>query len=106
MNDAMKENLKQMQDDENTAQNAHAAAKTEKEKEIAAAVAMIDEKTGIVADTDEKNAADKEDLKDTTETYVADQEYLKNPKEQCEIFSGEYEARKKTRLDEIGACSK
>jgi hypothetical protein len=67
---------------------------------------MIDEKTGIVADTDEKNAADKEDLKDTTETYVADQEYLKNLKEQCELFSKEYEARKKTRLDEIGACSK
>jgi len=106
MNDAFKENLKQMQDDENSAQNAHSAAKTEKEKEIAAAIAMIDEKTGIVADTDEKNAADKEDLKDTTATLVADQEYLKNLKEQCELFSEEYEARKKTRLDEIGACSK
>merc|ERR1719191_812769 len=106
MNDAFKENLKQLQADENSAQNAHAAAKAEKEKEIAAAVAMIDEKTGIAADTDEKNAADKEDLKDTTATLAADQEYLKNLKEQCEIFGKEFEARKKTRLEEIGACSK
>jgi hypothetical protein len=106
MNDAFKENLKQLQDDENSAQNAHSASKKEKEKEIAAAIAMIDEKTGIVADTDEKNAADKEDLKDTTATLAADQEYLKNLKEQCEIFGKEFEARKKTRLAEIGACSK
>lgn len=106
MNDAFKENLKQLQDDENSAQNAHAAAKTEKKKEIAAAIAMIDEKTGIVADTDEKNAADKEDLKDTSTTLAADQEYLKNLKEHCELFGKEYEARKMTRLNEIGACSK
>merc|ERR1719453_1268215 len=106
MNDAMKDHLKQLQNDENSAQNAHSAAKTEKEKEIAAAIAMIDEKTGIVADTDEKNAADKEDLKDTTATLVADQEYLKNLKEQCKIFGEEFEARKQTRLAEIGACSK
>jgi hypothetical protein len=106
MNDAFKENLKQLQSDENSAQNAHAAAKTEKEKEIEAAIAMIDEKTGIVTDTDEKNAADKEDLKDTTATLAADQEYLKNLQEQCEIFGEEFEARKKTRLEEIGACSK
>merc|ERR1719316_2239746 len=102
MNDAFKENLKNMQDTENSAQNAHNAAKIEKEKEIAAGIAMIDEKTGIKADTDEKNAADKEDLKDTQATLTADQEYLKNLKEQCELFSEEYEARKKTRLDEIG----
>merc|ERR1719324_2204989 len=98
MNDAFKANLKNLQDNENSAQNAHAAAKTEKEKEIAAAIAMIDEKTGIVADTDEKNAADKEDLKDTTATLVADQEYLNNLNEKCEIFSKEFETRKKTRL--------
>eukprot|EP00746_Dinoflagellata_sp_MGD_P165115 gnl/MRDRNA2_/MRDRNA2_94203_c0_seq1.p1 gnl/MRDRNA2_/MRDRNA2_94203_c0~~gnl/MRDRNA2_/MRDRNA2_94203_c0_seq1.p1 ORF type:complete len:1028 (+),score=370.57 gnl/MRDRNA2_/MRDRNA2_94203_c0_seq1:126-3209(+) len=106
MNDAFKENLKQLQSDENSAQNAHAAAKVEKEKEIEAAIALIDEKTGIAADTDEKNAADKEDLKDTTATLAADQEYLKNLQEQCEIFGEEFEARKKTRLAEIGACSK
>lgn len=106
MSDAFKENLKQLQDDENSAQNAHAAAKAEKEKEIEAATAMIEEKTGIVADTDEKNAASKEDLKDTSATLAADQEYLKNLKEQCEIFGEEFEARKKTRLEEIGACSK
>merc|ERR1719191_347739 len=106
MNDAFKENLQRLQDDENSAQNAHTAAKIEKEKEIAAAIAMIDEKTGILADTDEKNAADKEDLKDTTATLAADQTYLKNLKEQCEIFTKTYEERKKTRLMEIGACSK
>merc|ERR1719421_1977725 len=73
---------------------------------MAAGQALIDTKTGELAETDEKNAQSKKTLAETRATLAADTEFLAKLKEQCEIFNQEYEERTKTRQMETTAVSK
>merc|ERR1719359_2071170 len=70
---------------------------------------MLKEKcqmTDKPADTDEKNAQAKEDIKDTRESLAADEEFLAMLKEKCQMTDQEWEERQKTRQQEMEACSK
>jgi hypothetical protein len=55
---------------------AYEDLKAAKTAEIAAAKAQLEEKTLLLADTDEKNAQSKEDLIDTKNTLSSDEEFL------------------------------
>merc|ERR1719281_1971129 len=71
-----------------------------------------DETTGssdyenLKATKDEKLADSKQDLEDTQATKEADEKFLVNLKAQCEAMDQEFEARQKTRSEELEAVSK
>merc|ERR1711897_33269 len=67
---------------------------------------MGDKKTSELADTDEKNAAAKEDIEDTKKSLSADEEFLMMLKEKCSMTDKEWEERQKTRQLEMEAVSK
>merc|ERR1712176_1530886 len=87
-------------------QKAYAELKAAKEAEIAAGQEQIDKKTSELADTDEKNAAAKEDIEDTKKSLSADEEFLMMLKEKCSMTDKEWEERQKTRQLEMEAVSK
>lgn len=76
-----------------------------KEGEIEAAAKSIEEKTTELADTNAKVAQAKEDLEDTESALSADEKFLVDLKKQCATASTDYEARRKTRQEEILAIA-
>merc|ERR1719482_235985 len=74
------------------------------EEEIKAGTELKDKKTQELADTDEKLAMDKQDIEDTRNSLSADQKFLMNLKETCQMSDAEYEERVKSRQEEIKAC--
>lgn len=103
LNEAFKDNLEKLQDDENSDQAAHEALKTTKTEQIKAGVSLVDAKTKELADTDQRAASARMELDDVQEDLAADTEYLAKVKEQCKLHEEEYAERKKTRQMEIGA---
>merc|ERR1712129_65426 len=99
-------NLSQSQKEEMENQKAYEDLKAAKEAEIAAGQEQIDKKTSELADTDEKNAAAKEDIEDTKKSLSADEEFLMMLKEKCSMTDEEWEERQKTRQLEMEAVSK
>merc|ERR1719316_1950945 len=97
-------NLHSMQQNENDAQAAHDAAKSEKEEQIEAGTAMINKKTQDLADAEQRAATARVDLDDTQNVLKADTEFLAKLKEQCKLHEEEYAARMKDRQQEILAC--
>merc|ERR1719399_1259773 len=87
-------------------QKAYEDLKAAKEEEITAGQAQIDTKTQELADTDEKLAQSKQDIKDTRASLAADEEFLAMLKEKCQMTDQEWEERQKTRQLEMEACSK
>merc|ERR1712176_1649652 len=87
-------------------QKAYEDLKAAKEAEIAAGQEQIEKKTAELADTDEKNAAAKEDIEDTKKSLSADEEFLMMLKEKCSMTDKEWEERQKTRQLEMEAVSK
>merc|ERR1719160_1067 len=106
MKEGFETNLAASQAEEMKAQGEYEGVKAGKEKEIAAGQSQIDTKTSELADTDSKNAESKKMLAETRATLAADTEFLGKLKEQCALFSEEYEARTSTRQLEITAVSK
>merc|ERR1719387_887318 len=106
MKETFETNLGSSQKEEMTNQKAYEDLKAAKEEEISAGQAQVDTKTSELADADEKGAAAKEDLEDTSSTLAADQKFLATLKEQCAALDAEYEERTKTRQLEIQAVSK
>jgi hypothetical protein len=106
MKETFEQNLAASQKEELANQKAYEDLKAAKEEEIAAGQAQIDTKTQELADTDEKNAQAKEDIKDTRASLSADEEFLMMLKEKCQMTDGEWEERQKTRQLEMEACSK
>jgi DNA repair exonuclease SbcCD ATPase subunit len=106
MKETFETNLAAAQKEEAESQKAYEDLKAAKEEEIAAGQAQLDAKTQELADTDEKNAQAKEDIKDTRESLAADQEFLAMLKEKCQMTDQEWEERQKTRQLEMEACSK
>lgn len=106
LNDAFKENLAKLQEDENNDQAAHEALKKTKKEQIQAGVSLIDAKTKDMAATDQRAASARTELDDTNEDLAADTEYLAKVREQCALHEQEYATRKQTRLAELGAVTK
>jgi len=106
MKETFEQNLAASQKEESESQKAYEELKAAKEEQIAAGQAQIDDKTQELADTDEKNAQAKEDIKDTRASLAADEEFLMMLKEKCQMTDAEWEERQKTRQLEMEACSK
>merc|ERR1740130_207062 len=87
-----------------TSQESFTALKAAKETEIKAGQDQRDKKVQELADTDSHLAQAKQDLDDTRNSLDADQTFLMNLKETCAMTDQEYEARTKTRQEEIAAC--
>ena len=98
-------NLSNSQKEEMEAQKAYEDLKAAKENEIKAGNELKDKKTQELADTDAKLAQDKQDLEDTRNSLSADQKFLMNLKETCQMSDAEYEERVKSRsAGRIGIC--
>jgi len=67
------------------AQQLYEGVKAAKEAEIKAGEEQRDAKTQELADTDAKLAEDKQDLEDTRNSLSADQKFLMNLKETCQM---------------------
>merc|ERR1719197_1571192 len=105
MKETFESNLGNSQKEEMQSQQAYDDLKSAKEAEIKAGTDQSDTKTQELADTDEKLAESKQDLDDTRMSLDADQAFLLNLKETCQMTDQEYEARTKTRQEEITAVS-
>jgi len=106
MKETFETNLAQSQKDELANQQAFEDLKAAKEVEIAAAQEQIATKTQELATTDEKLAQSKQDIEDTRNSLSADEQFLMNLKEKCQMTDQEWEARQKDRQIEIEAVSK
>jgi len=104
MKETFETNLSNSQKEEMEAQKAYEDLKAAKENEIKAGTELKDKKTQELADTDAKLAQDKQDLDDTRNSLSADQKFLMNLKETCQMSDAEYEERVKSRQEEIKAC--
>ena len=98
-------NLSASQKEEMQNQQAYEDLKVAKEAEIKAGEEQRDTKTQELADTDQKLAQAKQDLDDTRNSLSADQKFLMNLKETCQMTDSEWEERQKARQEEIQACS-
>mmetsp|Transcript_118932 Transcript_118932/g.210317 ORF Transcript_118932/g.210317 Transcript_118932/m.210317 type:complete len:689 (+) Transcript_118932:77-2143(+) len=98
--------LASSQKDEETDQASYEGLKKAKTKEIESGMAMVDDKKDQLAETDEKNSAQKQDLEDTENALSADSKFLATLKQKCSQTDLEYEERLKTRRLEIEAVSK
>jgi len=105
MKETFETNLSSSQKEEMAAQQAYEDLKAAKEAEIKAGEDQRDTKTQELADTDSKNAQAKQDLEDTRNSLSADQKFLMNLKETCQMTDQEWEQRQKSRQEEIQACS-
>merc|ERR1719440_563835 len=105
MKESFETNLETSQKEEMASQTAYDDLKASKEDEIKAGSDQKDTKTQELADTDSKLALSKEELDDTRNTLGADQKFLMNLKETCQMTDQEYEERTKTRAEEIKAVS-
>jgi len=106
MKDTFEENLASTQKDEAKNAKEYAEVKAAKTEEINAGQDQVDKKTNQMADAEEKVAQAKADVEDTKESLSADEQFLMKLEEKCKMTDGEWEARQKTRRDEIDAVSK
>merc|ERR1719434_275459 len=105
MKETFETNLSASQKEEMASQTAYDDLKAAKESEIKAGTDQKDTKTQELADTDAKLADSKQDLEDTRNTLSADQKFLLNLKELCQMTDQEFEERTKTRAEEVKAVS-
>merc|ERR1719324_895562 len=105
MKETFETNLSSSQKEEMQSQSAYEDLKAAKESEIQAGTDQKDTKTQELADTDEKLAQAKQDLEDTRNSLAADQKFLLNLKETCQMTDQEFEERTKTRAEETKAVS-
>jgi len=106
MKETFEANLSDSQKEEMANQKSYEELKAAKEEQIAAAQAQIDTKTQELADTDMKLANAKEDIEDTRNSLAADEKFLMDLKEKCQMTDSEWEERQKTRQLEMQAVSK
>merc|ERR1719240_1561967 len=105
MKESFESNLSASQKEEMQNQAAYEDLKAAKEEEIKAGQDQKDTKTQELADTDQSLAQAKQDLEDTRNSLSADQKFLMNLKETCQMTDAEWEERQKARQEEIQACS-
>jgi hypothetical protein len=105
MKETFETNLSASQKEEMQNQAAYQDLKAAKEAEIKAGTEQRDTKVQELADTDQKLAQTKQDLEDTRNSLSADQKFLMNLKETCQMTDSEWEERQKARAEEIQAVS-
>merc|ERR1719152_518016 len=105
MLETFENNLSASQKEEMANQAAYEDLKAAKLAEIAAGEEQRDTKMQELADTDAALAQAKQDLDDTRNSLSADQKFLMNLKETCQMTDSEWEERQKARQEEIQACS-
>lgn len=98
-------NLAKAQKEEKANSMAFQELKSAKEEEIAAGKAQIKEKKNELAEVDEELAQSTEDKRDTEASLSADQAFMTSLQTKCGEIDTAYEARKKTRTDEVSAVS-
>merc|ERR1719169_408854 len=106
MKETFEANLSASQKEEMENQKAYEDLKAAKEAEIAAGQEQIETKTQELANTDEKLAQSKQDIEDTRASLAADEKFLAELKEKCQMTDQEWEERQKTRQEEMAAVSK
>merc|ERR1719478_1120440 len=106
MKETFEANLSASQKEEMANQKAYEDLKAAKEAEIAAGQEQIETKTQELANTDEKLAQSKQDIEDTRASLSADERFLMDLKEKCQMTDQEWEERQKTRQEEMAAVSK
>merc|ERR1719399_2637088 len=106
MKETFEANLAASQKEEMENQKAYEDLKAAKEAEIQAGQEQIETKTQELATTDEKLALSKQDLEDTRASLAADEKFLMDLKEKCQMTDTEWEERQKTRQLEMEAVSK
>jgi chromosome segregation ATPase len=82
-----------------------ARLKGAKTRELTAVRANLDARTQELATTEESLAADKQNLADTEVTLAADSKALLGVKQQCSDGDAEFEARRKSRSEELQAVA-
>lgn len=106
LHDAFSANLAKLQQQEEDSTARHEALKKTKKQQILAGVGSIDEKTQTLASTDERAAAARQELADTSDVLEADTTFLNKVVDQCAMHDKEYAERKQTRQEELLAISK
>merc|ERR1719478_1136378 len=106
MKEEFEGNLAASQKEETANQAAYEDLKAAKEAEIAAGQEQIETKTQELANADEKLAQSKQDIEDTRASLSADERFLMDLKEKCQMTDQEWEERQKTRQEEMAAVSK
>lgn len=84
-----------------TAEIGFQKLRSTKEGEIQAASKSVEEKTVELADTNQKVAQAKEDIEDTKDALSADEKFLMDLKARCKTAAEDFDARSKTRQEEI-----
>eukprot|EP00929_Paragymnodinium_shiwhaense_P055815 TRINITY_DN2793_c0_g1_i2.p1 TRINITY_DN2793_c0_g1~~TRINITY_DN2793_c0_g1_i2.p1 ORF type:complete len:776 (+),score=331.24 TRINITY_DN2793_c0_g1_i2:84-2411(+) len=97
--------LKSSQGSDKTAGSDYDAMSAAKEEQISAGKKKLDELEGSHAQNQKALSDAKENLQLTTEQRAADVEFLRNLKLQCNDLDSQWEARSKTRSEEITAVS-
>eukprot|EP00929_Paragymnodinium_shiwhaense_P093815 TRINITY_DN540_c0_g2_i1.p1 TRINITY_DN540_c0_g2~~TRINITY_DN540_c0_g2_i1.p1 ORF type:complete len:790 (-),score=339.07 TRINITY_DN540_c0_g2_i1:101-2470(-) len=97
--------LKRIQGDDSTSGQDYEAVAAAKEAQITAGKKKLDELEGEHASNVKALSDAKENLQLTTEQRAADVEFLRNLKLQCNDLDSQWEARSKTRSEEIVAVS-
>jgi len=105
MKESFETNLDGAQKDEAKAASEYGSLKSAKQSEITSSTNLVDSKTIELADTKDKHAQSKQDLKDTEAQLAADTTFLDNLKGKCENAGTEFDARSKVRGEEIEAVS-
>merc|ERR1719174_2719145 len=106
MKETFEANLAASQKEEMENQKAYEDMKAAKEAEIQAGQEQIETKTQELANADEKLAQSKQDIEDTRASLSADERFLMDLKEKCQMTDQEWEERQKTRQEEMAAVSK
>jgi len=106
MKETFEANLNDAQKDEARAQKAFEELRAAKEYEIDAGQKLALVKSEQLADTRDKLAVDKEDLRTTTDALSADEQFLLKLKEKCSLTDKEMEERMIHRQAEMSAVSK
>lgn len=105
MKENFETNLSSSQKEETENQKAYENLKEAKEEEISAGQEQINVKSTQLGETDEKLVNAKQQIKDTKSSLSADEAFLLDLKEKCQLTDQEWGERQKTRQDEIAAVS-
>jgi len=105
MGDTMAKTLLDLTADEESAKKMYKGLMSAKTKEVSALIDSIETKTTMIGELGVQIVQMKEDLSDTEAALAEDQSYMLNLQKSCATKTGEYDARKKTRADELVALA-
>merc|ERR1719221_856723 len=97
-------NLNEEQQSEKNAREEYDSLKAAKEAELVAGRKQLAELEQDQAEFKQKDAQAYEELNDTREQVETDKKFLANLRKRCSATDGEYEARARSRLEELKAA--